>query len=365
MPLHLARVRLDAAPAGGVVPPRWQKLFPPRWQKLFPLGAVRHRADFPGGRIEFSRDFLQSLAANYAAEGKPERAVNFFHRGSSDGDATPIADKVAAGWISDLELDEVGAGGRDGPGLYALIAWTERARAFILADELRYLSPEFAPNAASKATGKPQGPTLLGAALLNDPYLTELPRVAASEHPKEKHGMNRKLICAALGLAEDATDEQINEACENAATAPPPSPDAGKAERLALAERVKASDAAVMKLTEQLAEMRSAQKARDVKAFFDRLVTEGRVTPGMREGLEKIAMAAGLEAVAFLEKNPVIVASGEAGVTGGAVSADQKTWDAKLAECEAKGMTGLAAFEATKLALPALWEKLGTLDEVA
>lgn len=175
--------------------------------------------------------------------------------------------------------------------------------------------------------------------------------------------MDRKLICAALGLPEDATDEQIN--AKAVALCNP-------AEKQAMAERIAklaASEAAVVKLTAEnaalaaeVSALRSATKTAEVKNFFDRMVSEGRVVPATREGLEKIALAAGLDAVKFLEQAPVIVPMKTESGTSSAGGADvQAQWDAKLTEFEKAGMSPLAAFEATKRALPELWIKLGVL----
>src|SRR5258707_1212024 len=69
----------------------------PKWQKLFPAGEKLFRDDFPTG-IEFSPATLETMAKNYAAEGKPERAVNYFHRGASNVPGK-VEEKVASGWI--------------------------------------------------------------------------------------------------------------------------------------------------------------------------------------------------------------------------------------------------------------------------
>jgi phage I-like protein len=202
---------------------------------------------------------------------------------------------------------------------------------------------------------------LFGAAILNDPFLTELPAVAAAENPKPRGTMNRELICAAFGLPDDATDEQINEKAKGFKPAAPSDDKQAFAERAA---KLTAAESAVVKLTAELDALRSSKKADDVRAFFDRLVTEGRVTPAMREGLEKIAMAAGLDAVKFLESNPVIVPAGEKGASTGNGADAQVKWDAKLAELESKGMKPLEAFNAAKAALPAEWNTLSAAVKI-
>src|SRR5262245_4771986 len=80
----------------------------PKYQKLFPLGVVKHRADFPKGKIDFSADFLGAMAANFKALKSAtghELQVNFNHIGGVDVDPrAPVESTVAAGWIRDVEL---------------------------------------------------------------------------------------------------------------------------------------------------------------------------------------------------------------------------------------------------------------------
>lgn len=380
----------------------------PKWQLIFPLGATKHRRDFPGGKITFSADFLRTMVRNYEVEGKPDRAVCYFHRGASvPGDTTPIDEKIAAGWIGDLAFDEIGKSveRKDGPGLYALIRWTERARNYILADEINRLSPEFNTNGTSKATGKEQGPTLYGAALLTDPFLTELPAVAASE--SQEHDMDRKCVCAAMGLPETATDEQINQACQKMAEARQkmqgakqgaPAPEAGKPAatmsedvcalseaHVAATAKLSAIEAEVVKLSEavkakdaELEKLKGDTKAIEIRTFLDKQVAEFRCAPAARPDYEKLALAHGLECIRFVEKLPQVKVPGEVGIQGEPGGADkhkqaQARWDAQIAANEKAGMTGMAAHEAAKVTLagdfallfgsPAIEERLSARAE--
>src|SRR6187549_2885252 len=77
----------------------------PKWLLFFPLGVTKHRADFPKEGITFSEQMLRAMASNWEAEGKPERQVNYFHRGATSArDTTPTEQKVASGWIKGLRL---------------------------------------------------------------------------------------------------------------------------------------------------------------------------------------------------------------------------------------------------------------------
>ena len=73
--------------------------------------------------------------------------------------------REAAGWIREVFLSE------DGNTLLGVIRWTPKGAVSLTDREFRYLSPEFHPNWVHPHTGIAHGPTLLGAALVNRPFL--------------------------------------------------------------------------------------------------------------------------------------------------------------------------------------------------
>lgn len=272
----------------------------PKWNRLFPLGATKYRSDFPGGSITFSADWCNALVRNAKAlVAKGHRIqVNYHHLGGGSVDGTiPLENTVASGWIVDVEMRD------DGP--YGLFKWTDRARKFIEAEELAYLSPEFYPEYTSRDTGKPQGPTLVGAALTNSPFLKELPQVAASDAEQshevasaaiEGAQMDKKLLCARLGLAETATDEEIAARILKLTEG---------AKALTLSEGTAASklaelSAVTTKLSEENAALKAtmaatalAAKDAEAEGLVDSLVKSGRVAPAIREQVKKLALTDG------------------------------------------------------------------------
>jgi phage I-like protein len=256
--------------------------------------------------------------------------VNYNHLG--DSEVAPLEKTVAAGWIQDVQL-------RD-DGLWALMKWTDRARAFIQADELRYLSPEFFTEYTNRDTGKPQGPTLVGAALTNTPFLKELPRVAASDTTQAEPSadtkarrMDKKAICAALGLSEDTADDvvlaKLKELTASEKTLKASEHQAGVKLGELQAEKAKlATEVADLKknLTEVLAEKNKAE----TKAFIDSLISTGRLEPALRPGVEELAAKHGLDAIKFMEKAPPNsrVNMNETGVEG-----DKDAGDANSIAC--------------------------------
>lgn len=73
--------------------------------------------------------------------------------------------REAAGWIKEVFLSE------DGEVLLGGIRWTPKGALALSDREFRYLSPEFNPNWVHPHSGELHGPTLLGAALVNRPFL--------------------------------------------------------------------------------------------------------------------------------------------------------------------------------------------------
>lgn len=113
----------------------------------------------------------------------------------------------ASGWLDPRSLEW-----RE-DGLYGAITWTAAASAAIDANEYRYLSPVFPYD----ANGVPLD--LLHLALTNTPAIDEgAAQLAAArmsvtnDNPEETDTVDREQLIAALGLAKEATDEQINTA---------------------------------------------------------------------------------------------------------------------------------------------------------
>lgn len=342
----------------------------PKWQKLFPLGATKYREDFPGGKIAFTPQWCAQLVRNakaLIAKTGHRIQVNFHHIGGATlNESAPLESTVAAGWMLDVELRD------DGP--YALTKWTDRAREFIEKEELLYISPEFALDYQNRDTGKAQGPTLLGAALTNTPFLKELPAVAASETGAATMTDNPKCAECGANMACPKCDKKEKQMGDNAEVVKLneqislkdkhiSETEAKLAEATKKLDEAKAKDEAVVKMAEQnkaladrLATLEAEKQKGEIKLFFDEAVKAGRCTPAMREGLEAIAMKSGIESVRFVEKLAPVVMMGEVGVSGAQDVADPKKaatarLDAKVTELQSKGLTFREAFDQAKTLL--------------
>ena len=182
-----ARVLTDA---GGPAPGRIQ---------LFPAGEFSARDGRPGTlkgvkakAWTLTFDDAAAVIARWQQRETP-LVVDYEHQtinAAENGKPAP-----AAGWIESLEA---------GPdGLYATVKWTDAARAFIQADEYRYISPVFSFDPATGAVLE-----LKSAALTNYPALDGMDAVAArteDDPPMKKETL--EALRHFFGLAADADED--------------------------------------------------------------------------------------------------------------------------------------------------------------
>ena len=185
------------------------------WCQLLPAGyfkAVDGRPfDVASGQWFLDESTAQSLIADLKSRVNPT-VIDYEHQtllADQNGQPAP-----ASGWIKDAQWRE--------SGLWIKADWTSRAAEYIKNGEYCYLSAVFPYD---KHTGKPM--SLHSAALVNRPGLDGLNGVALRSlhiqpaHPdqQEESLMDRKLLIKQLGLADDATDEQITAALKEAVAA--------------------------------------------------------------------------------------------------------------------------------------------------
>lgn len=281
------------------------------WNQLFPRGKW-HREDYPGGAITYDDAFFQRLIDNWKASGSRPVPIDYYHRGHSvDGDGNSIDDKVAAGFMHDFEVRPAG--------MFALCEWTERGGGYVKAGELRYISPTFQLDWLNPTTGKRAGPRLLAAGLLNDPFFTTLPKLAARDMPRvaasatpppptpKEPNMEKKLLCAALGIAEDTADESLMQTLQKCGAWLKTPADEETKKQAALQgaltsqakdfEALKQAHAALAaKNTELIAavdKLASEKRAADVEAVVE--AHKAHFVPAQRDVARKLVQTAGLE----------------------------------------------------------------------
>lgn len=151
------------------------------------------------GEIDFSDERLQRFADsvnNKVREIEPD--VDYDHKKRTD---------EAAGWVKKAEVRT--------DGLYLFVEWTKDAATKIRSKAYKYFSPEFVDEWVHPKSQTKFSDVLSGGAITNRPFLKDLSPLNLSEmlkgtdDPEEGNDMDPKKFAELLGLAEDATEEQL------------------------------------------------------------------------------------------------------------------------------------------------------------
>lgn len=243
----------------------------------------------PGHYIQNGREFditAQDFAdaeRNFAAAQNP-LAVDYEHNTFVKGAEAP-----AAGWIKKIV-------NRGEKGLYAVVAWTERAAGQIRAGEYKFISPVFFFNAVDSKSGKKIG-TLLGpAGLTNFPLIQGMePLTAKRVATKTKENsmnefLNKLFLALGIEAGEDVSEESAIELIKAKMTADPPRRPrtvvpASILEVLELKDGASESEArgAIMALKfpadtvprERYEDLEESLRARDIEQMVDRACRPG------------------------------------------------------------------------------------------
>ena len=257
--------------------------------QLLPLGRFRARDGRPTADYPALQDWLcdtsvaQALIARFNAEGMP-LLLDYEHQtllAEENGQPAP-----ASGWGTNLQLLD--------DGLYVEVEWTERARAMIRAGEYRFISPVFTFDEKSGAVLK-----LLHVALTNYPALTGQRPVAAKHNNPQEFLMPLKPETAALlGVAADASVDDIHAAVTALKSQKPPAADPANYVPIASFEALKG----------ELAALTARQRDGEV----DKLIEAGRASGKLLAAQEQWARDLGKKDVAalrsYLDSTPAIAA---------------------------------------------------------
>lgn len=307
---------------------------------LIPAGEFRARDGRPQGLSGWRMDQHAALhIITEAATAAGDFVIDYEHQtlhAKDNGQPAP-----AAGWFKRLEW-------RPGKGLYAAdVRWTEAARAAITALEYRYISPVFS---FDPRTGEVL--SLQMAALTNFPALdghSDLAaRAAACFHitTEEDTHVDRTQLITLLGLAHEATDEQITAALA-ALKARAEQADGLNAEIAAL--KTKAPDpaqfapvATVQALQAEMAALRASQIEREVDDLVEVALSDGRLLPAMESWARDLGKSDIGALKGYLDKaQPIAALKGsqtggrqpDGGTSGGELD------EAALAVCKQMGIS--------------------------
>lgn len=190
-------------------------------------------------------------------------ALDFFHE----------SDKIAAGWLKQLELRE------NSTELWAIsVDWTPRARKMLAEKELRYFSPDFAFQWSDPESGKIFSNVLFGGGLTNRPFVKGMePIVSLGEYEIQGSSKIQKPNKGALKM--DEKDQMIAELKKQIADLQSKLDGAGKDKEAILADNAKMQGA--LKCAEE--EKAKAQKETE----FTVLLSEGKACAAQKEAYMK------------------------------------------------------------------------------
>lgn len=175
--------------------------------QLFAIGDSPSRNGKPPIVRVKDRAHADSVAAATAAwhKGAPI-VVDYDHQSVFGARAGVGGTARAAGWMTRIYADDAG--------VWAKVDWTEAAASALSAREYRFISPVFHHDAQGNVI------RVVNAALTNTPSL-DLAAVASALSTEEGSApMNYGPIAKALGLDEDASEEEILRAIANLNSAP-------------------------------------------------------------------------------------------------------------------------------------------------
>ena len=245
----------------------------PDWVQIFPKGPELATMD---GR-KFKMSDPDAFVASQNTSSAMPIMVDYDHLSSFAPEEN--GDQTAAGWIEELEV-------RDGQ-VWARVVWTVRASKQIAEREWRFVSPEFMVNKQTKEVAQ-----LDALALVNRPAFQM--KALAHRTRKSNGDPDMKAIAKALGLSDDATEEQIltaistqqSELASAKASKNTPSttefmPRADYDRVLARAEEAEG----------KLGEADEAARKGEVETMIASAVTAGKIAPASKAYYMKLAMA--------------------------------------------------------------------------
>ena len=310
--------------------------------QLFPAGTFSARDGRPGtirGCKARAWRLTAEDAAALIAHWKRQIAglvVDYEHQtqhAATNGQPAP-----AAGWITSLEWEE-------GRGLFASVAWTEKARDHIRAGEYRYISPVFSFDRESGAIFR-----LHSAALTNTPALDgmDAARATLATH-KELHSMNP--ILAALGLPETADEAAALAALtalrnerDSALAAARAEPDPQKYVPMSAFSTLQQEAAS---LRAELDKMKAEANASALAGEIEAALKDGRLTAATKPWAEDLARKNPDTLKAFLKSQPPLEALART-QTGGNPPADNASATLSEEERYICSQLGLSSEDYTK-----------------
>jgi len=167
-----------------------------KWQQIAMTGSWEGHS---AGKFSLDVLDLEKIVKNFKAMGL-DVVVDYEHQ-SLYGEKAP-----ASGWIrhpNGLKVED--------EKLFALIEWTQEAKAQIKSGEYRYLSPTLVAHATDPKSGEDVGWMLHSVALTNTPFFNELPPIAAKNQQTKENDTMSKEALEALQAENETLKEQLKQ----------------------------------------------------------------------------------------------------------------------------------------------------------
>jgi len=266
--------------------------------RILPYGHVESRK----GPFEVDELSYKEIS-QYFKERKLDVVIDYEHQ-TLEGVQAP-----AAGWVKSLSY-------KPGDGIYGIVEWTDKAKEYLKSKEYRYLSPVIARR---KTDGRAVQLHSIG--LTNTPAIDGMEAIVNSLNTKfGGNEMDLKQIALALGLGEDATEEQIIEAikslnamkAENNTVACKEVLEALELKDNATVTEVKGkiislkNPAGYVSAADFLALKESIQK-KESGDLVELALSDGKITPAQKAWAEQIALKDPEGFKEFLKNAPVVI----------------------------------------------------------
>lgn len=311
---------------------------------VLPLGHVVSSK----GEFDVDAEGYESMKAQIAQRGV-DLVIDYEHQTLKDVQAP------AAGWVKELKLE-------DGV-IKAVVDWTAKGAEYLKNKEYRYISPVVNVRKQDKrAVG------LHSLALTNTPAIVGQTAIVNKDTDINEGGNDSmeflKKLAEALGLGEDATEEQVMEALKACVSEnktlkegqQPPAAEnvvANKAvcELLGLKEDARTEDvtAKIMELKSgkidgvDVMEELKALKAQSAEAAADNAVTlalkAGKITPAQKEWAKSYALADSKGFASFIDKAPQVVPMSEIDLGDVKALKEDKPDEATMIACKLLGVS--------------------------
>lgn len=283
---------------------------PIEWLKLLPMGSFAGRDGRGPYHVENLAHAEEIIATTKAHLGSVDPVIDYDHQTDFAAKDGVGGTAPASGWVVELQAREDGVWGR--------VNWTPKGEEHLRAKEYRYVSPVFPHD---KKTGRVRA--LLRAGLTNKPNL-ELGAVASEADPEDgDFDLDKSKLAKALGLGDDATEDQIHAAITGLKTtgaslatvaqaaglqADAPATDIVTA--ISAARAAGGDNETIVAMQAEINTLKASTAKREATEAVDAGIKAGKITPAARDAFISLHSSDPAAFAAIVDKAPVIVVPG-------------------------------------------------------